>query len=422
MGEGRITKRTVDALAPTDRDFVKWDGELKGFGVRIRPSGAKSFIAFYRTGGRNSLSRKVTIGAVGKIEVEKAREVARKILAGAELGHDHAAEKAKARAEKSVSELCDLYLAEGCETKKRSTVDVDRGRIARHIKPLLGKKRVGEVTRVDVDRFMRDVAAGKTAANIKTGKFGRAIVEGGKGTATRTVGLLGGIFTFAVERGFRTDNPVRGVKRYPDKKSETFLAHAELTQLGAALSAAEAHGGNSSAIAIIRLLAFTGSRKSEIAKLKWSEIDFERGYLSLADTKTGQKIKQIGAPALEVLSGLPRVDGSPFVFPASTGSNAFQGVDKVWRKVRVAAGFPKLRLHDLRHSYASAGLARGDNLSVIGAILGHTDVKTTSRYAHLAADPVKVAADNISRSVQAAFDGKPAAEVVAFHPRPASAR
>src|SRR5579871_411015 len=200
MAEGRITKRTVDALAPADREFVKWDGELKGFGVRVRPSGAMSFIAFYRTGGRNSPVRKVTIGSVGKIEVEKAREAARKILAGAELGHDHAAEKARTRAQKSVSELCDLYLVEGCETKKSSTLNADRGRIAHHIKPLLGKKRVGEVTRADIERFLRDVASGKTAANIKTGKFGRAIVEGGKGTATRTVGLLGGIFSFAVER------------------------------------------------------------------------------------------------------------------------------------------------------------------------------------------------------------------------------
>ena len=155
---------------------MEWDGELKGFGVRVRPSGAMSFIAFYRTGGRTSPARKVTIGAVGKIEVEKAREAARKILAGAELGQDHAAEKARGRVEKNVEANCaTLYLAEGCETKKRSTLDVDRGRIARHIKPLLGKKRVSEVTRGDIERFMRDVAAGKTAVDMKTGKFGRAV-------------------------------------------------------------------------------------------------------------------------------------------------------------------------------------------------------------------------------------------------------
>lgn len=181
------------------------------------------------------------------------------------------------------------------------------------------------VTRPDIERFIRDVATGKTAADVKTGKFGRAIVEGGKGTATRTVGLLGGIFSFAVARQLRSDNPVRGVKRYPDKKSETFLTHAQLTTLGAALRSVEAEGSSSSAVAIIRLLAFTGARKSEITKLSWNEVDLDRGYLALSDSKTGQKIKQVGAPAIEVLSRLPRVEGSLFVFPAASGANAFPG-------------------------------------------------------------------------------------------------
>lgn len=411
MANPRITKRTIDALEADGRDYVRWDSELKGFGVRVRPSGAKSFVSVYRTGGRNSPLRKVTIGAVGKIEVKKAREAARKIIAGAELGHDHAAERARVRAEMTLAQVCDLYLAEGCETKKASTFVTDRGRIERHIKPLLGKKRVGEVTRVDVERFLRDVASGKTAADVKTKKRGRAIVQGGKGTATRTVGLLGGIFSFAMARRLRADNPVRGVKRYPDKKSETFLAPAELARLGEALNAAEASGANPAAVAIIRLLAFTGARKNEIAALRWAEVDLERGYIRLGDSKTGAKVFPIGAPAIEVLASLPRVEGSPFVFPAATGEAAFQGVDKVWRNLRAAAGFPTLRLHDLRHSFASAGLARGDALPVIGAILGHADVKTTSRYAHLADDPVRRAADAISRTVRAAFENKPSARI-----------
>ena len=207
---------------------MQWDGELTGFGVRVRATGAKSFVAVYRTGGRNSPHRRVTIGAVGKIEADKARDEAKTIIRQAELGQDHAAEKAKARAEMTFDKVCDLYLDEGCETKKASTIATDKGRIERHIKPLLGKKRIGEITRADVERFMRDVAAGKTAADVKTKKHGRAIVEGGKGTATRTVGLLGGIITFAVSRQLRADNPVRGVKRYADQKGETFLSAAEL--------------------------------------------------------------------------------------------------------------------------------------------------------------------------------------------------
>ena len=236
MASGRITKRTVDALKATGKEFVHWDGELTGFGVRVRPSGSKSFVAVYRTGGRNTPLRRVTIGAAGKIEADKAREEARLIIRQAELGQDRAAEKAKARAEMTFDKVCDLYLAEGCDTKKASTLATDKGRIERHIKPLLGKKRVGEISRADVEKFMRDVAAGKTAVDEKTKKRGRAIVEGGKGTATRTVGLLGGIMSFAVSRQLRADNPVRGVKRYADKKGETFLSADELGRIGEALA------------------------------------------------------------------------------------------------------------------------------------------------------------------------------------------
>lgn len=412
MAAGRITKRTVDALKATDKEYVHWDGELTGFGVRVRPSGARSFIAVYRTGGRNTPLRKVTIGAVGKIEASVARIEAQRIIRQAELGFDHAAEKAKARAEMTFSEVCDLYLAEGCDTKKPSTIATDKGRIERHIKPLLGKKRIGEITRTDIEKFMRDVANGKTATDERTKARGRAIVEGGKGTATRTVGLLGGIMTFAVSRQLRADNPVRGVKRYPDKKGETFLSPTDLAKLGMALAEMETEGANPSAIAIIRLLAFTGARKNEIASLKWSELDIERSYLRLGDSKTGAKVIPIGAPAREVLAAQSAIDDSPYIFPASTGGRQFQGLERVWAKVKTRAGFPKLRLHDLRHSYASMGLARGDALPVIGAILGHADLKTTSRYAHLADDPVRQAADGISESIKAALTHSRSAVVV----------
>lgn len=414
MAAGRITKRTVDALRCGPKEFVRWDGELTGFGVRVRPTGSKSYVAVYRTGGRQTPLRRVTIGSVGKIEAEKAREEARKIIRQAELGHDRAAEKAKARAEMSFAAVCDFYLVEGCDTKKLSTLSTDRGRIERHIKPLLGRKRVGEISRADVEKFMRDVAAGKTAVDVRTKARGRAIVEGGKGTATRTVGLLGGILSFAVARGLRADNPVRGVKRYADKKGERFLSSGELASIGAALASLESDGANPSAVAIIRLLAFTGARKSEIANLRWSEVEIERGYLRLRDSKTGAKVIPIGAPACEVLASVPVIKGSDFVFPASTGSGRFQGIERVWRKVRDLAGLPSLRLHDLRHSFASVGLARGDALPVIGAILGHADVKTTSRYAHLANDPVKRAADEIAKSIQAALNGTDEAEIVPF--------
>ena len=206
------------------------------------PSGVKTFIVEYRpgAGGRGVPKRRATLGRYGVLTPDEARDLAKGVLVRVHSGADPAGDKAKLRAELTVAQLCDLYLDEGCDTKKASTIATDRGRIERHIKPLLGRKRIGEVTRSDVERFMRDVANGKTAADVKTGKFGRAIVEGGKGTATRTVGLLGGIMSFAVSRRLRDDNPVRGVKRYPDKKGETFLSAAELGRIGAALTNAEA--------------------------------------------------------------------------------------------------------------------------------------------------------------------------------------
>lgn len=414
MAAIKISKRTVDSIAPTDQAAFFFDTELKGFGLKVMPSGVKTFIVEYRpgAGGRSTVKRRLTIGRFGALTPEEARDLAKSALARVHAGEDPAADKTKARAEMSFAKVCDLYLDEGCETKKASTIATDKGRIERHIKPLLGKKRIGEITRPDIEKFMRDVANGKTAADEKTKAHGRAIVEGGKGTATRTVGLLGGIMSFAVSRQLRTDNPVRGVKRYTDKKGQTFLSATELGKIGAALAALEAQGANPSAIAIIRLLAFTGARKSEIAGLRWSEVDIERGYLRLGDSKTGAKVIPIGAPACEVLASVAAIEGSEYVFPASSGDGRFQGVERVWQKVRTAAGFPTLRLHDLRHSFASVGLARGDALPIIGAILGHADVKTTSRYAHLADDPVKRAADGIAKSVQAAFAANPSAEVI----------
>lgn len=416
MATVKLNKRTIDGIRRPAQPAFYFDADLKGFGLKVMPSGVKTFLVEYRpgAGGRSTPKRRLTLGRFGALTADEARDLAKSALGKVHAGDDPANDRAKARAELTFDKVCDLYVEEGCETKKPSTIATDKGRIERHIKPLLGKKRIGEITRADIEKFMRDVANGKTAADEKTKARGRAIVAGGKGTATRTVGLLGGIMSFAVARQFRTDNPVRGVKRYADKKGETFLSASELAKVGAALTALETEGANPSAVAIIRLLAFTGARKSEIAGLRWSEVDIERGYLRLGDSKTGAKVIPIGAPACEVLASVAAIQGSPFVFPASSGEGRFQGVERVWQKVRAAAGFPALRLHDLRHSFASVGLARGDALSIIGAILGHADVKTTSRYAHLADDPVKRAADEISRSVQAAFEGQPSAQVISI--------
>jgi integrase len=387
-----------------------------------------SYVAMYRTGGRNTPLRKVTIGKVGKLTAEEARKEAEAILAKAELGQDVAQERAKARAEQTVAELCDIYLAEGCDTKKASTIISDRGRIERHIKPLLGRKLICEVTSPDVERFLRDVANGKTAADVKTGKHGRAIVRGGKGTATRTTRLLGGIFTFAVRRGLRADNPVAGVRKYEDGHGDRYLTTDELQRLGEALREAETIGIpwdvalnapgakhlpkdissrrtkiDPYAVAAIRLLILTGCRLSEILKLKWEQVNLERGVLLLPDSKNGWKPVLLGAPALQILAGLSRVEGCPYVVPGEIPGQSRADLKRPWETIRWRSGLDDVRIHDLRHTFASIGAAGGMGLTIVGRLLGHKDVKTTNRYSHLADDPLRRAADSVGGVLAAAM-------------------
>lgn len=419
----RISKRVVDAAKPEAGRYVVWDTELKGFGLRVTPTGVKTYVARYRFGGgRSGVLRQIVVGRHGPLTPDEARDEAKLLLADAAKGGDPQASRMKARADLTVAELCDLYLAEGVGAKKPSTIATDRVRIERHIKPLLGRKRLTAITLDDVDRFMHDVAQGKTAARVKPSKAqvkagtvgadvetrrrNDSVARGGKGTATRTAGLLGGIFAFAVRRGMRPDNPTHGLQRFRDRKAERFLSPKEMGALGEALAASDANGGNTTASRIIRLLALTGARRGEIEGLRWSEVDADRNLLRLADSKTGQKIVPLGAAAMLLITEAPRVKGSPYVFPAPTDpEKPFGNVVKTWRRVRAAAGLDDVRLHDLRHSFASAGLASGQGLVLLGKLLGHADVKTTARYAHLADDPVRAAADRIASSISSAMEG-----------------
>jgi integrase len=213
------------------------------------------------------------------------------------------------------------------------------------------------------------------------------------------------VFSYAVEKGLRPDNPVRGVARYKDHASRRYLSPSELAKLGRALTVAERDGENPVAIAAIRLLILTGCRKSEILAARWDWLDLERGYMHLPDSKTGAKLVPLGAPALAVIASLPRVAGNPNLLPGEKEGGHYVGLPKAWERIRARAGLDDVRLHDLRHAFASVGASGGDSLLVIGALLGHRDAKTTQRYAHLQADPVKAAADRISGRIAASMMG-----------------
>lgn len=403
----RLSKSVIDRAHSREADYFLWDGELKGFGIKIAKGGRKTYVCKYRVGsGRTAPTRRMTIGAHGSPwTVDQARAEARKILGRAANSEDPAKEKQDKKKQITVAELCDLYLQHGTATKKASTLATDRGRIERHIKPLLGKKKVRDVTRADIKRFLQDVANGKTATDERTGLRGRAIVRGGKGTASRTVGLLGGIFAYAFDCGLVEVNPVRGVKRFADRKGDRFLNQQELVALGQALRDGLEQGLNEQAIAILKLLVFTGARKGEIETLTWEAVDFDGGYLRLGDSKTGQKAFPLNAGALEVLAGIPRRDGSPFVFPSHRSEGYFEGTPKVWKKVRAMAGLDDVRLHDLRHSFASVAVSGGASLPIIGALLGHKNAATTQRYAHLHDDPLKAATNSIGGKIANALNG-----------------
>lgn len=429
MPVAKLNRRTLATLKATNAPVSYYDDTLTGFGLLIRPSGARSWFVEYRpgAGGRGVAKRRMVVGSPDTLSPEKARDAAAKILAKAELGGDPAAERAEERADITVADLCDRYLRDGIEMKKPSTIITDRSRIERHIKPLLGRKRVAAVTSADVKTFMRNVANGKTARDVRTGKRGRSIVRGGKGAATRTVRLLGGIFTFAVEHKYRSDNPVHGVEKYPDGRNERYLTTTELTRLGAAIAEGETVGiphkpsrskhapkrktrtvVDKYAAAAIRLLIFTGCRLGEILNLRWSEVDLERGLLFLPDSKTGRKTVVLAGPAIALLEDLPRV-GFYVISGESAGENDEKprtDLNRAWRAIRRRAGLEDVRIHDLRHSFASVGAGAGLGLPIIGKLLGHAQASTTQRYAHLDADPVRRAADVIAGRIDAALSGK----------------
>jgi len=402
----KITKRTVDG-APTNpnADTFLWDSDVKGFGLRVKPSGVKSYVLKYRLG---PLTKRITIGRHGSPWTpEEARERALALLRDVKQGRDPATDKADARNALTVRELADLYLAEGPAekpNKKTSSWAADRSNIERHVKLLLGRKIVSALTQAEIAKFQADVAAGKSRADIKTGKRGRAIVEGGRGTAARSLAVLAAMMQFAVGRKLVPANPAKGVRLLNGEKKERFLSEAEVARLADTLAAMEReHRLSLIAATAVRLLLLTGCRKSEILTLRWDWVDFERASLRLPDSKTGAKVVPLAAAAMELLSTLPRT--SAYVLPAAKGAGHYMGLQKDWERIRVRASLPGLRVHDLRHSFASFAVADGHTLFMVGKVLGHKQARTTEGYAHLAADPVRAVAERTAARIAAAMKG-----------------
>lgn len=417
MADGRVklTKRVVDAAQrPASGEVRLWDADLAGFCLRVYPTGRRVYSLKFRVGTRQ---RWMTIGEHGKpwaggqaLTPDEARREAQKVIGQARAGEDATQTKRDRRTALTVAELIDRYLDEGPATrpaKRESSWKADRGNLIHHARPQLGDRLVTELTRSDVARMIKAVSDGDTAqATTKTKARGRATIRGGPGIASRVLASFRAMLSWGVEHGVGEANPATGVKLAKRATCERFLSREEALIALAKLDELEATSDVTKTLgAIIRLLLLTGARKTEIAGLRWSEVDFARKRLVLppertkAGSKTGERRISLSAAAVELLQEQPGRES--WVFPSIRGDGHVTGVQKAWERVRKAAHLPDVRLHDLRHSFASFAIADGASLYLVSKALGHADTRTTERYAHLTDDPLQAVAEATSRALGA---------------------
>lgn len=419
LAQGRISKSTVDNLqcpAGKDRHFL-WDEDLAGFGVGVFPTGKKVYVAQYRKDGR---SRRVTLGAHGRLTPTEARSQAKVILGAVETGKDPVAERRAAREVRTFAKVAEDFLRQHVAAKRKKRTGEEYGRLLKlHVLPAIGSIRIIDLRRADVARFHTAMSATPRAAN-------------------HALSLISAIWNWASRRDEvdANANPAKGVERYPEDSRERFLTTDEMMRLGAALAEGETDGlpwevdetkPNSKhlaapehrrtkldpfAAAAIRLLILTGARLREILDAQWAQVDTERGIIFLADSKTGRKPIYLSAAAREVLAALPRVEGNPYIIAGAKNGQPRADLKKPWAAVKRAAELDGVRLHDLRHSFASFGAGASLGLPIIGKLLGHTQAATTHRYAHLDTDPLRRAVDTIGATISAAMSGERSGAVV----------
>jgi integrase len=382
----KLTKRVVDSAVPGNTDRYVWDGELSGFGLKVTPAGRKVFIVQYRIGGRGGRTRRVTLGIYGVLTTDKARSDAQAALRLVARGIDPAEGHDARRAVANTGSLIDIFLDQHADAKLKPRSSAEYRRlIAKLVPAALLRKPITEVDRADIARLHNGLRSTPYQAN-------------------RLLAVLSKFFNWCERHGHRPDhsNPARHVDKFKEDKRKRYLSPKELADLGEALAHAATEGlAGPYGIAAIRLLALTGARLNEILTLRWEEVDFDGQCLRLPDSKTGAKTVYLNAPALAVLGSLPKMDGNPYLICGERKGAHLVNLQKPWRRIRNMAGLAGLRLHDLRHSFASFAVASGMSLPLIGALLGHTQPQTTARYAHLADDPLKAAADQVGTRMSA---------------------
>ena len=351
-----------------------------------------------------------TIGRHGVITVDEARTEARRLLGLAASGVDPAATREKQAPQAgalTVADLCSAYLKEGPAykpDKRPSSWFTDASNINRHITPLLGPIDAEALCETDVVNFVAAITQGATHCDEKVGFRARAIVKGGRGVAARTLAVLSAVYNFGIRKGLVDANPTKNVRPPRGKAPGRFLTKEEWGRLGQALREFGGDTGANVFVDAINLIALTGCRRSEIAQLRWTEVDIEAGLLRLQHSKTGPRAVPLGDQAIRLISELSCTAESEWVFPSSRGRGPIVGIQKVWNDIRTRAGLPTVRLHDLRHSFASQAINSGASLYLTGAVLGHRQSSTTQRYAHLQSDPVRSVASTAAESIAKMLD------------------
>lgn len=386
----KLTKALVEKTPPDKlKDLYLWDSETPGFALKITPKGKRVYVVQYRVTG---VSRRVAIGRHGILTIDQARDAAKTKLAEAELGGDPAEAKISLRRGPTIRDLGARYLTEHAALKKKeSSADDDSTMLERHIYPAIGSLKVASVTRGQIADLHHGMKDKRYAAN-------------------RVLSLLSKMFNLAEAWGYRplNTNPCAHIERFKEQKRKRFLSVEELARLGQVMSVVETDGSEpQTAIDAIRMLIFTGCRVNEILTAQWPYVDWDMQVLILPDSKTGSKTIPLSAPAIQTLKSRPVIEGNPYIFQGYRTGQHFVGLFDVWQRIREKAGIPDVRLHDLRHSYASVGAAAGLGLPIIGALLGHADAATTQRYAHLATDPLKAAAEAIASRIDEAMKKDP---------------
>ena len=374
----RLTKRSVDALRAADKDTLVWDRDLAGFGVRVHASGRKVFVVQSRGPGG---SKRVSLGRHGKISAEVARKQAAAVIDRIKRGEGAEPDPSGPFTVADLAErFLKVYVAVHC---KPGTAQTYCGALNNHIVPALGERAIDSVERPDVIALHQRLHATPHQANLVVHVFSRMM----------TLALSWELIPPGT-------NPCRSVRPYKVSKRERFLTPEEFRRLGRVLAEAEADGSVwPGIIAAVRLLVLTGCRRSEILHLRWDDVDRTAGVLRLRDSKTGPRMVPMTRAVEAVLAGIPRTKGSDRVIVGQRFGRGLSKFDSHWKVIRERAGLNDVRLHDLRHSYASRALALGESLPTIGRLLGHRKMATTARYAHLMRDAEKAAASRVGASI-----------------------